>query len=288
MPKKKGKELTKMLYLVPTPIGNLGDFSPRALSCLEEVDFLAVEDSRVTIKLLNHFEIKKPMVLYHRHNCQSAGPEIISRLMAGEKCALVTDAGTPAISDPGEDLVRECVKAEIPVEAIPGACALVTALVVSGLETGRFTFEGFLSMNKKIRRKHLESLKYEVRTMIFYEAPHKLLSTLADFVEYFGGNRKIVLCRELSKKHEEIRRCTMEEALFHYQENNPRGEFVLVLEGGEAEEIEEPSLEDGLILVEKAVETGVSLRDSVKEVAKELKLSRNQLYKLAVEQNKED
>lgn len=270
-----------MLYLLPTPIGNLGDMSHRALECLEEVDFLAVEDSRVTVKLLNHFEIKKSMLPYHRHNMDSGGEAVLQRLRQGERCALVTDAGTPGISDPGEDLVRQCLAENIPVCAIPGPCALVTALCVSGLATGRFTFEGFLAMNKKNRRNHLEELRFEVRTMIFYEAPHKLQATLGDFVEVFGADRKITLCRELTKKHEEIFPTTLGEAQVHYAENNPRGEFVLVLEGGKPKEIALPTLEDGLELVEEAVEQGSSLRDAVKEVAEQLKLSRNQLYKLA-------
>lgn len=276
-----------MLYLLPTPIGNLGDISPRALDCLEEVDFLAVEDSRVTVKLLNHFEIKKSMLPYHRHNMDSGGQAILQRLRQGESCALVTDAGTPGISDPGEELVCQCLAEKIPVCAIPGPCALVTALCVSGLATGRFTFEGFLAMNKKNRRNHLEELRFEVRTMIFYEAPHKLQATLADLVEYFGADRKITLCRELTKKHEEIFPTTLGEAKAHYEENNPRGEFVLVIEGGKAKEIALPTLEDGLELVEEAVEQGTSLRDAVKDVAQQLKLSRNQLYKLANQKSDE-
>ena len=219
------------LYLVPTPIGNLGDISPRAKKTLAEVDFIAAEDTRVTLKLLNHLEIKKPLVSYYEHNKAESGPRIVERLLAGECCALVTDAGSPAISDPGEDLVALCAKADICVCAIPGPCAVVTALSVSGLPTGRFCFEGFLSTNKKSRREHLDSLKGEMRTMIFYEAPHKLQNTLKDLCAAFGTERRISLCRELTKLHEQILRMTLGEALAYYTENDPRGEYVLVLEG---------------------------------------------------------
>ena len=196
------------LYLVATPIGNLGDFSPRAAETLETVDFIAAEDTRVTVKLLNHLGIKKPMVSYYRHNADTRGDELVDRLLAGESCALVTDAGTPAISDPGEELVAQCAAQDIPVVAIPGACAFVNALAVSGLPTGRFTFEGFLAMNKKNRKAHLESLKHEERTMVFHEAPHKLRATLDDLAAAFGPDRRIALCRELTKLHEEVRRTT--------------------------------------------------------------------------------
>ena len=221
------------LYLVATPIGNLGDFSPRAVETLETVDFIAAEDTRVSIKLLNHFEIKKPLVSYHEHNHITAGQAILARLLAGESCALVTDAGTPAVSDPGEDLVRLCAENDVEVLSIPGCCAAVNALAVSGLPTGRFTFEGFLTVNKKSRRERLESLKTEERTMIFHEAPHKLLTTLEDMTAVFGADRRIALCRELTKLHEETRRCTLGEAIAYYNENTPKGEFVLVLAGAE-------------------------------------------------------
>lgn len=270
-----------MLYLVPTPIGNLGDLSPRAAACLEKVDFIAAEDTRVTIKLLNHLGIKKPMMAYYRHNTETGGQAILARILQGEDCALVSDAGTPAISDPGEELVGLCVSAGIPVEALPGPCALITALAVSGLTTGRFTFEGFLAMNKKNRQAHLDELKNEVRTMIFYEAPHKLRATLEDFCRVFGPDRQIALCRELSKRHEEIVRSTLEEALARYQEESPRGEFVLVVAGGTPVAVELPTLEEGLALVEEKLGQGLSLRDATKEVAGLLKLSRNELYRLA-------
>ena len=270
------------LYLVPTPIGNLGDISRRAAETLAQADFVAAEDPRVSIKLLNHLELKKPMVTYHRHNTDWGGQAVIDRLMAGESCALVTDAGTPAVSDPGEELVARCAALDIPVCAIPGPCALVTALAVSGQPTGRFTFEGFLAMNKKNRRTHLDSLRGEERTMIFYEAPHKLTATLQDLADVFGPDRPLSLCRELTKLHEEIRRTTLGEAAAFYRENPPKGEFVLVVRGAEPQPEGEVTLEDGLALVDKLRGEGLSLRDGVKRAAKELGLSRNQLYDLAV------
>ena len=273
------------LYLVPTPIGNLGDISQRMAQTLAEADFIAAEDTRVSIKLLNHLGLKKPMLTYHRHNTETGGQAVLDRLLAGENCALVTDAGMPAISDPGEELVARCAQQGIPVVTIPGPCALVTALAASGQPTGRFTFEGFLAMNKKNRRAHLESLRGEERTMIFYEAPHKLVATLRDLADPFGREREISLCRELTKLHEEIRRTTLGEAADWYGEETPRGEFVLVVRGAQPEEEEECTLEDGLTLAERLrEEEGLSLRDAVRQAAKELGLSRNELYRLAVEQ----
>lgn len=271
------------LYLVPTPIGNLGDISRRMADTLSEVDFIAAEDTRVTLKLLNHLDIRKPMLTYHRHNTETGGQAVIDRLLAGENGALVTDAGMPAISDPGEELVARCAQLSIPVVAIPGPCALVTALAVSGQPTGRFTFEGFLAMNKKNRRAHLESLRNEERTMVFYEAPHKLSATLRDLCDTFGPERPVSLCRELSKLHEEVRRTTLGEAADYYRDNTPKGEFVLVVRGCEPVEEREATLEDGLALVEKLrAEEGLSLRDGVKRAAKELGLPKNQLYDLAL------
>ena len=273
------------LYLVPTPIGNLGDISPRMADTLAQADFIAAEDTRVTVKLLNHLGLKKPMVTYHRHNTAASGQAVLDRLLAGESCALVTDAGMPAISDPGEEMVALCAAAGVPVVPIPGPCALVTALAASGQPTGRFTFEGFLAMNKKNRRAHLESLRGEERTMIFYEAPHKLVATLRDLADTFGREREISLCRELTKLHEEIRRTTLGEAADWYGEETPRGEFVLVVRGVQPEEEGECTLEDGLTLAERLrEEEGLSLRDAVRQAAKELGLSRNELYRLAVEQ----
>ena len=273
------------LYLVPTPIGNLGDISPRMADTLAQADFIAAEDTRVTVKLLNHLGLKKPMVTYHRHNTAASGQAVLDRLLAGESCALVTDAGMPAISDPGEEMVALCAAAGVPVVPIPGPCALVTALAASGQPTGRFTFEGFLAMNKKNRRAHLESLRGEERTMIFDEAPHKLVATLRDLADTFGREREISLCRELTKLHEEIRRTTLGEAADWYGEETPRGEFVLVVRGAQPEEEGECTLEDGLTLAERLrEEEGLSLRDAVRQAAKELGLSRNELYRLAVEQ----
>ena len=219
------------LYLVPTPIGNLGDISRRAAEILEAVDFIAAEDTRVTVKLLNHLGLKKPMTAYHRHNCGTAGPAVLERIQAGEDCALVTDAGTPAISDPGEDLVALCAGAGVAVESIPGPCALTVALSVSGLPTARFTFEGFLPLNKKNRRTRLDALRNEERTMVFYEAPHKLRATLEDLADAFGPDRPLAVCRELTKLHEEVLRLTIGEAAARYAAQEPRGEFVLVIAG---------------------------------------------------------
>lgn len=271
------------LYLVATPIGNLGDFSPRAIETLEKVDFIAAEDTRVSVKLLNHFEIKKPLVSYHEHNHITAGQAILQRLLAGESCALVTDAGTPAVSDPGEDLVRLCAENSVEVLSIPGCCAAVNALAVSGLPTGRFTFEGFLTVNKKNRRERLESLKNEERTMIFHEAPHKLLTTLQDMAAVFGPERRIALCRELTKLHEETVRTTLGEAVAHYTETSPKGEFVLVLAGAEPRETVAVTLEDAVAQVLALKAQGIRLKDAAKEVAEHTGLSKNDLYAAALE-----
>ena len=269
------------LYLVATPIGNLGDFSPRALETLEAADFIAAEDTRVSLKLLNHFGVKKPLVSYHQHNQASAGQAILSRLLAGESCALVTDAGTPAVSDPGEDLVRLCAQNGVAVQAIPGCCALVSALAVSGLPTGRFAFEGFLPVNKKERRARLQPLRTEERTMIFYEAPHKLVNTLEDLLEALG-DRPAALCRELTKLHEETVRTTLSQALAHYRENAPRGEFVLVVAGAEPAEEAEISLEEGVRLVLARRAAGERMKDAVRQVAADTGLNRNELYAAAL------
>ena len=270
------------LYLVATPIGNLGDLSPRGVQTLQEADFIAAEDTRVSMKLLNHFDIKKPLVSYHEHNRAAAGQAILARLLAGETCALVTDAGPPAISDPGEDLVRLCAEADVPVVSIPGCCAAVNALAVSGLPTGRFTFEGFLTVNKKTRREHLESLKGERRTMIFHEAPHKLLSTLEDLRDTFGADRPIALCRELTKLHEQTLRCTLGQAAEYYQTTPPKGEFVLVVAGAPERAAPPISLEEGVSQVLALVEEGARLKDAAKEVASHTGLSKNELYAAAI------
>lgn len=271
------------LYLVATPIGNLGDLSPRALETLEGVDFIAAEDTRVSIRLLNHFSIKKPLVSYHQHNQNSAGPSVLQRLLAGESCALITDAGMPAISDPGEDLVRLCAESGVEVLAVPGCCAVVSALAVSGLPTGRFTFEGFLTTNKKNRREHLQSLMYEQRTMVFYEAPHKLRSTLADLLETFG-DRPIALCRELTKLHEETIRTTLAQAVDFYRDNEPKGEFVLVLAGAQPEEGSALTLEEGVSLVLRKRMAGLGMKEAVRQVAADTGLSRKDLYAAALQQ----
>jgi len=269
------------LYLVPTPIGNLGDISERMAETMAEVDFIAAEDTRVTVKLLNHLDIKKPMVTYHRHNCDTAGQTILRRLLEGENCALVTDAGTPAISDPGEELVALCAANEVPVIAVPGPCALITALSISGLPTGRFTFEGFLPMNKKNRRAHLDSLRQEQRTMIFYEAPHKITDTLGDLLAVFGGERRISLCRELTKLHEEVLRTTLSGAVEHFKEKEPRGEFVLVVEGAQPE-VQEADPDAALARVEQLREQGMSLKDASAQAAAEFGMKKRQLYDMAL------
>ena len=271
-----------MLYLVPTPIGNLGDISIRCKETLEQADFIAAEDTRVTMKLLNHLGIKKSLVSYFEHNKASKGNVILDRIIAGETCALVSDAGSPAISDPGEDLVKQCAEAGITVCAIPGPCAVITALSISGQSTGRFCFEGFLSTAKKSRREHLESLVAETRTMIFYEAPHKLLATLEDMANAFGGDRPISLCRELTKLHEEVVRTTLAEAIVQYTEQPPRGEFVLVVAGAPAVEKEEATVEDAAERVAALMEQGLSRKDAIKQAAKDLSLPKNVVYDAAL------
>ena len=274
--------MSAMLYLVPTPIGNLGDISLRCRETLENADFIAAEDTRVTLKLLNHLGIRKSLVSYYEHNKAAQGGKIVERILAGETCALVSDAGSPAISDPGEDLVKQCAAAGIPVCAIPGPCAAITALSISGQATGRFCFEGFLSTAKKSRREHLDALKKEQRTMIFYEAPHKLLTTLTDLREVFGGDRPISLCRELTKLHEEVVRTTLAEAVTRYTETPPKGEFVLIVAGAPAEQQEAPSETDAAARVSQLMAEGVSRKDAVKQAAKELGLPKNVVYDIAL------
>ena len=271
-----------ILYLVPTPIGNLGDISIRCRQTLEQADFIAAEDTRVSLKLLNHLGIKKSLVSYYEHNKAQKGNVIVDRLLAGETCALVSDAGSPAISDPGEDLVRQCAEAGITVCAIPGPCAVITALSISGQSTGRFCFEGFLSTSKKSRREHLEALVSESRTMIFYEAPHKLLSTLEDMAEVFGPDRPISLCRELTKLHEEVIRTTLGDAVAMYAEQPPKGEFVLVIAGAPEEKKEAATAEDAAQRVAALVASGMSRKDAIKQAAKELSLPKNAVYDAAL------
>ncbi len=271
------------LYLVGTPIGNLGDFSPRAVEVLQQVDFIAAEDTRVSLKLLNRFEIKKPLVSYFEHNKNVSGEKILSRLLSGETCALVTDAGMPAISDPGEDIVRMCAEHNIDVFVVPGPSAVVSALAVSGLPTSRWCFEGFLSVNKKERIPHLESLQKEMRTMIFYEAPHKLLRTLEDMAEYFGADRPIAVVREITKLHEQTLRTTIGGALAHFSETPPKGEFVLVVGGAPEETEEELTPEQALDIVARYRDEGKSLKEACKLAAKDTGYSKNELYSLALE-----
>lgn len=265
------------LYLVGTPIGNMSDFSPRAVETLNSVDFIAAEDTRVTLKLLNRFDIRKPMVSYFEHNKYASGARIFERIQAGESCALVTDAGMPAISDPGEDIVRMCAENGVEVLTVPGPSALISALALSALPTGRFCFEGFLSTSNKSRREHLEGLITEKRTMIFYEAPHKLLRTLEDMKNCFGADRKISLCRELTKIHEETYRTTLGEALEHYTAIAPKGEFVLVIDGA-PETQSEYSLSDALKLAESYRTEGLSRKAACKKAAAETGFSANELY----------
>lgn len=266
------------LYVVGTPIGNLQDFSPRAIDTLQRADFIAAEDTRVTLKLLNHFDIKKPMVSYYEHNIQERGELLVSRMLAGEVCAIVSDAGMPCISDPGEDLVKRCAAAGIPVVVIPGPSAVISALAISGQNTTRFTFEGFLSTNRSNRLTHLESLQSETRTMIFYEAPHKLPTTLNDLRDAFGGDRSISLCRELTKIYEEVFRTTLDEAIAHYTENKPKGEFVLVLAGKEEEKISYTE-EEAIALARRFCDAGDKATEAARKAAKETGFPKSLLYK---------
>ena len=271
-----------MLYLVPTPIGNLGDISTRCRETLEQADFIAAEDTRVSLKLLNHLGIKKSLVSYFEHNKAAKGNMIVDRILAGETCALVSDAGSPAISDPGEELVKQCAAAGITVCAIPGPCAVITALSISGQSTGRFCFEGFLSTAKKSRREHLESLISESRTMVFYEAPHKLLATLEDMATVFGQDRSISLCRELTKLHEEVVRTTLGEAIIKYSETPPKGEFVLVVAGAPIAEKEKATPADAATRVAQLMEEGLSRKDAIRQTAKEFGLPKNVVYDAAL------
>ena len=270
--------MSGILYLVGTPIGNLGDFSPRAIQTLKEADFIAAEDTRVTLKLLNHFSVKKPMVSYFEHNRRERGEQIVARMQAGESCALVTDAGMPAVSDPGEDLVALCHERGIRVCAVPGPAAFVTALALSGLPAGRFTFEGFLSVNKRSRKEHLASLAGEARTMIFYEAPHKLPATLRDLYAALG-DRRIAIVREITKVHEEVLRTTLGQAAGAYADGGLRGEIVLVIEGAEAPAQDAVLLEDAVEIARGRMAAGQSASDAARQTARETGLKKGDLYK---------
>ncbi len=272
--------MSGILYVVGTPIGNLGDLSPRAVETLGSVDFIAAEDTRVTLKLLNHFGIKKPMISYFEHNKRERGEIICQRILQGESCAIVTDAGMPCISDPGEDLVKLCREKGIKTAVVPGPSALISALAVSGLETGRFTFEGFLSVNKKSRKEHLESLKNEKRTMIFYEAPHKLPSTLKDLYGFFG-DRKLTVVREITKIHEEVIPTTTAYAAENLSDGNIKGEIVLVLEGCKQQETPAGgyTLEDAVALAKELMGKGMKATDSAKEASEITGLKKNDIYR---------
>ena len=273
------------LYIVGTPIGNLGDLSPRAKETLAAVDFIAAEDTRVTAKLLNHFEIKKSMVSYHEHNRKAQGPGIVERLLAGESCALVTDAGMPAISDPGMELVRACREQGVPVATVPGPTALATALAFSGMEIGRFTFEGFLSVNKPSRRKHLEELKTERRTMVFYEAPHKLAATLTDLYETLG-ERRVAVIKELTKIHERCEVTTLSQAAEAYRDVNVKGEFVLIVEAKNREELaEEAALQapDPVALARAYVHEGMGVNEAAKRAASQTGAKKSDIYRSLTE-----
>ena len=271
------------LFLVATPIGNLGDLSPRAAETLRQCDFIAAEDTRVTLKLLNHFDIKKPLVSYYEHNRASSGEKILARILSGETCALVTDAGMPAVSDPGEDLVRICAAAGVEILIVPGACAAVSALALSGLPTGRFTFEGFLSTAKKSRSDHLDTLRDERRTMIFLEAPHKLRATLSDMADAFGGGRRVSISRELTKIHEETMRLTLAEAVSHFEATPPKGEFVIVVEGApEPSPAAGAGLPEALAAVSRYRDSGLSLKDAAKRASEESGISKKTIYDAAL------
>ena len=265
------------LYIVGTPIGNLEDFSPRGKRILSEVDFIAAEDTRVTVKLLNHLGISKPMVAYFEHNKKERGNTVIERMLSGETCAIVTDAGMPAISDPGEDLIRECHEQGIEVESVPGPTAFATAMALSGMPSGRFCFEGFLSVNKPSRKQHLEEIKNEKRTMIFYEAPHKLIKTLNDMYAVLG-DRNIAIVREITKIHETVMRTSFSEAIEFYKENEPRGEYVLIIDGAKEETVVY-SLDDAVALAKKLMVSGLSASLAAKEAANETGIKKSDIYK---------
>jgi len=271
-----------VLYLVATPIGNLSDLSARAADILREVDFIAAEDTRVTRKLLLFLGIKKPLVSYYKHNIKSSGEKILSHIKNGENCALVSDAGTPGISDPGEELVRLCIKEDISINIVPGACAVISALTLSGLNAERFTFEGFLSTDNKKRKTHLDELKTEKRTMVFYEAPHKLLRTLKDLLKTLG-DRNVSVSRELTKIYEETLRMSLSQAIEHFETTAPRGEFTLVIEGATNWEPDaESKLNEGVRLARDFIDSGLSSRDAAKKAADEAGCSRNVLYKIII------
>jgi len=269
------------LYVVGTPIGNLEDFSPRAVRILSEVDFIAAEDTRVTLKLLNHFDIKKELVSYFEHNKHQKSSFLIDRILSGETCAVVSDAGMPCISDPGEDLVKLCHENGIEVESVPGPVAFATALCISGISSGRFCFEGFLSVNKQSRRIHLEQIKDETRTMLFYGAPHKLLKTLEDMGNTFGMDRKLAVVKELTKIHETVFRFTFGEAIDYFTENSPKGEYVLVIEGKKDEE-KVYTLDEAVKIAKEYIKEGQSPSFAAKSAANLTKIKKGDIYKFLI------
>lgn len=273
--------MTGTLYLCATPIGNLSDVSKRFIETLESVDIIAAEDTRVTIKLLNYFNIKKQLTSYHEHNKREKGEILVEMLKEGKNVALVSDAGTPAISDPGEDLVRICIDNDITVTSVPGCVAAINALILSGLSTKRFSFEGFLSVNKRHRREHLSSLTADTHTMIFYEAPHKLTYTLSDMAEVFGNDRKIALVRELTKLHEEVLRMTLGEAVEKFKEDKPRGEYVIVVDGCSEEQTQKEQWWSELGVIDHVnanIERGMSSKDAIRQTALEREMSKRDVY----------
>jgi 16S rRNA (cytidine1402-2'-O)-methyltransferase len=274
----RGEKMSGKLFVVGTPLGNLGDFSPRAIETLNQVDFIAAEDTRVTLKLLNRFEIKKPMISYYEHNLVQKSDIIIERIANGESCALVSDAGMPCISDPGEILVKLATEQNIEVIVIPGPSAVISALAISGLITSRFCFEGFLSTNKRNRKEHLKEIENEERTIVFYEAPHKLLATLKELLTVLG-DRKISLARELTKIHEEVIRTTISQAIKKYETTSPRGEFVLIIEGKEKKEQEQLTIDEALELANNLVSQGTKISEAAKQIAKQTGFSKSEIYK---------
>lgn len=276
--------MSGILYVIGTPIGNMDDITLRQLDTLSNVDFICAEDTRVSVKLLNRYEIKKQLVSFHEHSSKADAQRIIDRILNGENCGIVTDAGMPCISDPGEVLVKMCAENSIEVKVVPGPSAVVSAVAVSGLSTRRFTFEGFLPVPKKERAERLELLRNETAVMVFYEAPHKLKTTLSDLCEFFGGERHISLCRELTKIHEEVLRLTLSEAVQYYSENEPKGEFVLVLEGMKADKNDKITIEQALEQVRRLVDMGEKPTEACKAVAKESGFRKGELYSAFCEQ----
>ena len=277
-----------IISIVGTPIGNLSDFSPRAIQTLREVDFIAAEDTRVTLKLLNHFDIRKPLVSYHEHNLRQRGEAIIQRVLDGENVAVVSDAGMPCVSDPGEDIVRLAAEADIQTIVIPGPSAAISALCISGLSTSRFSFEGFLSTNRKNRREHLQSLIGDTHTLIFYEAPHKLLDTLKDMAAAFGADRRISLCREMTKIHEQVFRTTLQEAVQYYTENTPKGEFVLILEGAQKPVEPEITFEQAVEEASRLVQSGIRATDAAKQVSAHTPFKKSEIYSALISMSREE